>query len=70
MRNNFNNSIPVLRYRSRGKIGMDVYCISRSKGTVQYHMGQDNTLGCAEESQGGIYTTTAKQFDQRYSAAR
>lgn len=59
-----------VRYRSRGVLKMDVYVIRRNKGQVQYHYGQDDTLGSAEESQGGIYTAPAKQFDSRYAAAR
>jgi hypothetical protein len=66
MRNN--NS--TIHYRSRGALKLSVYVVARTKGQVQYHYGQDDSPGCAEESQGGIYTVSAKVFDQRYAPAR
>lgn len=70
MRYNNTNYVAPSRYRSRGSLKMEVYVTHRGKGMVQYHLGQDDTQGCAEESQGGIYTLPAKAFDARYATVR
>ena len=78
MRNNNYSNTPI-RYRTRGDLKLDVYVTHRGKGVVQYHMGQDDTQGCAEETvnggdlrapKGGIFTLPVKQFDARYAPAR
>ena len=70
MRNtsNFNNA--PTRYRSKGSLKMDVYVTHQGKGMVQFHYGQDDAPGPAEESQGGIYTLPAKVFNAHYAMAR